>query len=288
VRVDAYLARVGYTGSLTPSIETLRALHRAHLLTISYENLDIHLGGRLELDPARVYAKLVERRRGGWCFEMNGLFAHMLRALGFRVALVAGTVGGARLGHPAGNHLVLLVDLDRPWVADVGFGDGFLEPLPLEPGSRRVHGFDLRLERDGDWWVFHNHRFGAAPTDDCQAVPRELEDFVQQSHQLATDPESGFVRKTVCQRFTADGIVTLRGAVFREVTPTGATERVIERLDQYRDLLGEVFGLEVDSVGPLWDRVWASHVTWVESSASSGATEIPPLPQSNRPRGGVS
>ncbi len=266
MRVEPYLARVGYDGPLTPSVETLRALHRAHLLSISYENLDIHLGRRMELDPARIYAKLVERKRGGWCFEMNGLFAWVLRELGFEVTMVSGTVGGARHGQSRpGNHLVLVASLDRPWLVDVGFGDGFLEPLPLEPGAYTGHGFDFRLQRDGSWWVFHNHRFGAAPSYDFQLVPRKLDDFAGRSHELATSPDSSFVQKAVCQRFTPGGIATLRGAVFREVTPTGATERVVTRLDEYRSVLADRFGLEIDGLEPLWRRVQESHRAWVAS-----------------------
>ena len=269
MRVEPYLARVGYDGPLTPSVETLRALHRAHLLSISYENLDIHLGRRMELDPARIYAKLVERKRGGWCFEMNGLFAGVLRELGFAVTMVAGTVGGARHGQGRpGNHLVLVVSLDRPWLVDVGFGDGFLEPLPLEPGSYTGHGFEFRLERDDAFWVFHNHRFGAAPSYDFQLVPVRLGDFAARSHELATSPDSSFVQKTVCQRFTPKGIVTLRGAVFREVTPAGATERVVTHLEEYRAILADRFDLAVDGLAPLWRRVQQSHRAWIASMAS--------------------
>jgi N-hydroxyarylamine O-acetyltransferase len=270
VRVESYLARVGYDGPLTPSVGTLRALHRAHLLSISYENLDIHLGRPMELDPARIYAKLVERKRGGWCFEMNGLFAWVLREVGFEVTMVSATVGGARHGQGRpGNHLVLVVSLDRPWLVDVGFGDGFLEPLPLEPGSYTDHGFEFRLERDDSYWVFHNHRFGAAPSYDFQLVPRELLDFAARSHELATSPDSSFVQKTVCQRFTLNGIATLRGAVFREVTPAGATERVVTHLEEYRSLLAEGFDLEVDGLEPLWRRVQESHRAWVASRAAA-------------------
>ena len=87
-----YFARVGYTGSRETTLETLAGLHKAHLLTIPYENLDIHLGRPLSLDPSAIFARLVEARRGGWCYEMNGLFGCVLASMGFDVRFVSGAV----------------------------------------------------------------------------------------------------------------------------------------------------------------------------------------------------
>ncbi len=137
-QLDRYCARIGYAGPRDATLTTLRALHRAHLLAIPYENLDIHLGLPLTLDREAMFTKLVDERRGGWCYEMNGVFGRVLETLGFSVRYLSGAVGRAERGWRAqGNHLVLLVTLDRPWIADVGFGDGFLTPLPLEVGHFR-------------------------------------------------------------------------------------------------------------------------------------------------------
>src|SRR5690349_19428106 len=120
-QLSRYFARVGYSGDAKVSLATLRDLHRAHLLSIPYENLDIHLGVPLTLDEDRIFAKLVDERRGGWCYEMNGVLANVLETMGFDVRRVAGTVGRAAHGWRAqGNHLVLVVKLDRPWIVDVG------------------------------------------------------------------------------------------------------------------------------------------------------------------------
>ncbi len=138
MNIDSYLKRINYTGSLEPTLETLRNIHRQHLLSIPYENLDIHLGRRFELNQEHFFKKLVFEKRGGWCYEMNGLLAWVLRELGFEVQYLSGTVGREQKGNLAeGNHLVLLVHLDKPYIADVGFGDGILEPLPLQEGVYR-------------------------------------------------------------------------------------------------------------------------------------------------------
>jgi N-hydroxyarylamine O-acetyltransferase len=126
MNVEDYLQRLGYNGDRIPNAETLRNLHHAHLLAVPFENLDIHLGRPIVLDEKSLYEKIVRRRRGGFCYEANGLFAALLRELGFNVALLSARVmDGGKLG-PEFDHLTLLVQLEERWLADVGFGDSFL------------------------------------------------------------------------------------------------------------------------------------------------------------------
>src|ERR1017187_10297680 len=126
----AYLERIGYSGSTEPSAETLRALQRAHMLAVPFENLDIHLGRPIVCDEDRFLHKIINERRGGFCYELNGAFAALLRALGFKVTLLSARVAGSDgSASPEFDHLTLRVDLDEPWLADVGFGDSFIEPL---------------------------------------------------------------------------------------------------------------------------------------------------------------
>jgi len=131
----SYLARIGYSGPIAPTTDTLRAIHHAHLLAVPFENLDIALGRKIVVDEDAFVRKVVEQRRGGFCYELNGAFAALLRALGFRVTLlsacVARDVGGEG---PEFDHLTLRVDLEEPWLADVGFGVSFVEPLHMEVG----------------------------------------------------------------------------------------------------------------------------------------------------------
>jgi N-hydroxyarylamine O-acetyltransferase len=267
--IDRYLDRIGYRGPLTPSLATLERLHRAHLGAIPYENLDIHLGRPMPIGVGPAFRKLVDARRGGWCYEMNGLFGWALGALGFRVRRVAGTVfrpDGSRL---EGDHLVLLVDLDRTYLADVGFGDGPLDPLPLAEGTYRVEGFEFRLERRGDRWLFHNHEQGGARGFDFALEPRELEWFGPRCHELQTSPSSGFVQKTVCQQPRAGGIVTLRGAVLTRLGSAGLEQRVVAGAAEYGQVLEREFGLRIPEVESLWGRVHQRHLEWVRSLQSS-------------------
>ncbi len=266
-----YLERIGYDGSLEPSLETLRALQRAHLRAIPYENLDIHLGTPIGLGASRAFAKLVTARRGGWCFEMNGLFAWVLEMLGYRVRMVAGAVGRERVGEDAvGNHLVLLVDLGDLILTDVGFGDGPLEPLPLAEGGYRLGSFEFRIERSGEWWTLRNHEHGGAPSFEFTLEPRELGWFAAKCQELQTSPASGFVQKTICQRYAGDTILSLRGAVLRTIDGAGPSEHVVGSAAEYDAVLRERFGLSIPAVGRLWDLVWVRHLEWRRAVDAGG------------------
>ena len=150
MNVDAYLTRIGYTGPRTPDATTLAALHHAHILAVPFENLDIGLGRPITLDLPSRYAKIVTRRRGGFCYELNGLFAWLLQQLGYGVTLLsAGVYGGDGAPGPDYDHLTLLVRCPgdpTPWLADVGFGEGFREPLRLDVADAQTrHGRQYRL-----------------------------------------------------------------------------------------------------------------------------------------------
>jgi N-hydroxyarylamine O-acetyltransferase len=262
--INAYLRRINYEGSLEPTLETLYNIHRQHLLTVPYENLDIHFGKTLELNEERLFEKIVLEKRGGWCYEMNGLFAWVLRELGFEVELLSGAVNRDKVGEDAeGNHLVLLVKLEQPYTADVGFGD-LPELLPLKEGNYQHDFLEVRLTQDEERWMVHNHQYGGAKGFDFTLEPHQLSDFKMQCHRQQTSPNSGFVQKTVCQIFTPEGFVTLRGAVLQTVTRDGVTRRVIDSEKEYKTILRETFGLELPT-RELYAKVWQRHLDWVAS-----------------------
>jgi N-hydroxyarylamine O-acetyltransferase len=213
LNLPAYLDRIAYSGPLTPTADVLRNLHRAHLLAVPFENLDIALGRKIVCDESAFIRKIVERQRGGFCYELNGAFAALLRAIGFQVTLLSARVpreDGSE--SPEFDHLALRIDLDEPWLADVGFGDSFLEPLALQSGVERSHNGRtyrvvdyanlLRMERaehDGVW----KRQYSLTLT------PRSLDDFAAMCHYHQTSPESPFTRKNVCSKATTDGRITL-------------------------------------------------------------------------------
>jgi N-hydroxyarylamine O-acetyltransferase len=226
VNIEAYLDRIGYAGPAEPTYAVLAELQRAHMLTVPFENLDIALGRRLVLDRRANYAKIVERRRGGWCFELNGLFAWLLEQLGYRVTLLGSRVEGDRavVGRDLA-HLLLRVDLDRPYIVDVGFGEGSLEPVPLEQVADGV--------------IRHRNGLDVVFTE----RPRRLEEFQGMCDFLQTSPESGFVRTRVCTVALPDGRLRLRELVLSERRGDDVSERDLDGEGEWRDCLLERFGV---------------------------------------------
>ena len=265
MKLQQYLNRIGYSGSLEPSLETLIGLHRAHLQTIPYENLEIHFGRKLELKIERIFERLVLERRGGWCYEMNGLFAWVLREIGFDVRLVSTQVTRADGSLMApGDHVALIVKLEKNWLVDVGWGNGFLDPLPLEVRTYTQGFLEYRLESHGDAWQFFNQQYGADGFS-FTLEPRTLEEFQERCTWQQSSPESGFVRVTVCQRFTPDGINTLRDATLIRIRSTGKLEHTISSFEEYEQVLRQDFKLEIPNLHELWPRVWQHHLEWVNS-----------------------
>ena len=129
--VSAYLARIEYDGSLELTPEVLSAVHYAHLLSVPFENLDIHLGKEILLDESQLFNKIINQRRGGFCYELNGSFAALLKRLGFEVDLLSARVYGNGGYGPEYDHLALRVRLKDDWLVDVGFGDSFNKPMRL-------------------------------------------------------------------------------------------------------------------------------------------------------------
>jgi N-hydroxyarylamine O-acetyltransferase len=223
VNVGAYLARIGYEGSSEPTFETLSALQRAHMLSVPFENLDIHLGRRLVLDREANFEKVVVRRRGGWCYELNGLFGLLLERLGFRVTLLGARVVGERVGKELG-HLMLRVDLEQPWLADVGFGESSLVPLPLGEEPQQL------IEEDGVRREF-------------ALVPRRLEEFQAMCEYSQTSPDMLFTQRRLCTLATATGRITLSDLRLIERDGDQVAERELADEEEWRSVLLERFGV---------------------------------------------
>jgi N-hydroxyarylamine O-acetyltransferase len=250
--IDGYLARIGYCGPRAPVAETLRALHRAHLEAVPFENLDIHLGRPIVLDETALYDKIVRQRRGGFCYELNGLLAALLRCLGFAVTpLSARVVNEAGEVGPEFDHLTLKVEAGGPWLADVGFGDGFSEPLRLdELGAQIRDGIDYRVSRQGADWLTSRRE----PAGDWQdryrfsLIPRRLEDFEAMCRYHQTSPTSHFTQDRICSRRVADGLVTLTDD---RLILTGAGGRRESRVDSewaFRMVLAEQFEIKLSPI----------------------------------------
>jgi N-hydroxyarylamine O-acetyltransferase len=213
--VDALLERIGYTGSRDPTPENLTGLHRAFLHAVPFENLDIHLGRRISLDNAAIFEKIVTQRRGGFCYECNGLFAELLAMLGYPVARLSARMAlGGNIG-PEFDHMVLLVSLDREFLADVGNGQSFLDPLPLvSADSHAAEGFEYRVGAFGQRPAVYQREGDADWTMRFQFTTdhHEQYEFAGMCEHHQTSPQSIFTRAPLVTLPTSSGRVTLTGS----------------------------------------------------------------------------
>lgn len=246
----AYLARVGAAAPEAPTAAALASLHRAHLLAVPFENLDISLGRPIRLERDALLDKVVGARRGGYCYELNGLFALLLRSLGYAVDLVSARVATADGGLTDNfDHLALVVsggDLDRSLLADVGFGDAFIEPLTLRDGQQRAEpGKDVGLVREGGDWHYRERRAGGEwHTQYVFAqTPHALADFEERNVWQQTSSESHFTRSRVASRLTPTGRVTLSGERLITTTHGRRHESELAGEDAVRAALTEHFGI---------------------------------------------
>ncbi len=247
--IHAYLRRINYKGSRAPSAETLRQLQVAHLLTVPFENLSIHLGEQIVLEDNALFEKIVGQRRGGFCYELNGLFAALLRALGFQVIMLSAEVAnGEGVFGPQFDHMALLVTLEERWLVDVGFGDSFREPLLLAAEAEQVQqervyriiAKDGRLtlmqgENNGEWKA--QYRF--------TLQPYTYADYAEMCHYHQTSPQSHFTRQRICSLATPDGRLSLSDRRLITTTRYGSRqERVLEDEREYLTLLRDYFGIQ--------------------------------------------
>lgn len=248
VNLGAYFDRVGYAGPRDASLGTLRLLHALHPAAIPFENLDPLLGRRVRLDLESVQRKLLSSRRGGYCYEQNGLFAAVLTALGFRLTTLAARVVYGRL-NPAGarrSHMLLKIDMpDGTYLADVGFGgQSPSAPLRLDTTieQRTPHGL-YRVSRSRDWFELLAHLDG-----EWRALYRfTLEEQSPEDHEMAnwyvsTHPDSEFRSLLFVARHPPGKRLTLLGNQFTIRDLSGASEtRVLGSPEEIASVLEQDF-----------------------------------------------
>ncbi|QEC46551.1 arylamine N-acetyltransferase [Baekduia soli] len=260
------LAHLGLTHRPAADAEGLRAVHRAYVSRVPYEALAVQLGEAGPLDPEALAARILSGR-GGYCFEVNTVLHDLLTALGFAVqrrAAIVGDRGAHARGEPV-NHLALVVTAaGGEYLADAGWGEGPLDPVPLRPGAFRVGPLAWEVAReDGGWWV-GQHRWGSSPGFRFADGALDLAAFAPHHERLSARPDSPFVRTLVVQRPHADRIVTLRART-RTVRGPGHDERaVLAGPQDFTAALRDDFGIPAAALGPrrlarLWALACAQH-----------------------------
>lgn len=271
---QAYLNRINYTGPLTPSLSTLSALQKAHLYAVPFENLDIHLRRPIVLNPAQIAHKIVEEKRGGFCYELNGLYYELLKHLGFTVRRISGRVFNPQreLG-PEFDHLAIIATIKgQEYLTDVGFGAFVFAPLRIELDL-------LQPDIGGDFSISQYHP-EPGPGGADQVTPgslvvnkisegksvaeyvfsrqeRSFEEFTGMCNYHQSSPESHFSKKPFISMANPNGRTTLSGTSLKHTRKienragTEVSESNLLDLSAYHGVLKEYFGVTLNSDYPV-------------------------------------
>lgn len=240
-----YLNRIQYQSDVRPSLATLKALQRAHLLSVPFENLDIHNGVEIKLDIKRIYEKIVLNHRGGFCYEANGLFYELLVALGFTTQRISARVFGEKQVYgPEYDHLAILVDLpEGRFLTDVGFGDFSLNPLKLELGLLQTDPCGLfMMDQYNGYLRFQKKEEGKwIPQYIFTETARDFHEFEQMCHYMQVHPDSHFRKQRMITRATPDGRITLTDKKLKRTIDGHIEEILIPNLEAFNEALGQYF-----------------------------------------------
>lgn len=249
MNIKQYLERIKYTGPTDPGFEVLSKLQVAHLMNVPFENLDIHNNTRIDL--TNLFDKIVTRKRGGFCYELNGLFYQLLKEMGFSVKMVSARVyDGKKEYSPEFDHLTLVVKIkDDSYLVDVGFGEFSFYPIKIElnkdsddPGGVfRIETFNesfkvVKKKKEGGTFI---------PEYIFSEQERQLAEFYARCNYHQTNSESHFMQKRICSLPTKDGRITLTGDILKITQNGSVTERKLSDDQEARQVLWNYFGIKL-------------------------------------------
>ncbi|MEQ8712855.1 MAG: arylamine N-acetyltransferase [Cyclobacteriaceae bacterium] len=247
--VERYLERINVRQSYQPTLAFLKQLHRSHLFAIPFENLDIHHGRKIMLDVQRNFKKVVENKRGGFCYELNGLFYHLLLQLKFDCKLISARVfrEDGSLG-PEYDHMAIVVRMDgKQWLVDVGFGDSFIEPKLIEPYQSMLdYNRYFKFEQDPDEnyillmskeGVYYERKYVFS------LKTQEYIQFLDMCDYHQTDSDSPFRKKKMITIATKSGRITLTDQLLKTTHLGEETETKLLNQDEFYSKLEHHFGI---------------------------------------------
>lgn len=249
IDTDKYLKRIRCKRERTPNLKFLNLLHRSHMMCVPFENLDIHMGKEIILDIHKIYQKIIPSNRGGFCYELNGLFYHLLSDLGYQCHLISGRVYGkeGRLGPPF-DHAAILVYLEgKVYLADVGFGSGFLTPKLLQPDLVQMdynQYFKLEKNADDEYTLSCSEDLSSyKPKYIFTDTERQFVEFIDMCQYQQTNKKSPFRQKKMITRPLVDGRVTLTSSNLIITKAGKKSEQVLLNQDEFKVKLLQHFGI---------------------------------------------
>jgi N-hydroxyarylamine O-acetyltransferase len=249
--VETYLERIGLNSRpARPDSETLRLLQRLHILAVPFENLDIHWLRPITIDIGRFYRKIVVEKRGGFCYELNGLFNEILKALGYTTRLVSARVFDGTDYGPEYDHSAIIVTIgEEQFLADVGFGDFTAEPLRFVLDEVQVDAtgeFSIRKFDDDAFEVAKRDNDGWRSQYIFKDIARELSEFAEMCRYQQTSPDSHFTKGKVCSILTETGRKTLTDTNYILTSDGKRHETPVAGSDDFAEILEREFGIRKD------------------------------------------
>jgi len=259
-QVEQYLKRIGFNESLDNTKSMLFGLHQAHMRSVPFENLDIHLGHKINLSLPRLFDKIVIKNRGGFCYELNYLFSALLNACGFKVDLLSAQVFDGDVPGREFDHLLLLVECEGVlWISDVGFGDSFISPIKLGNQPVEELGYMYKVTSQDEKQVLFRKKINETwlPQYIFSVIPQNIEAFEGMCEFQQTSSESSFTKKSVCSIATESGRLTLSNGKFIETSNGIRIENLIPSSKVYRQILQQYFCMRLpDDVSQIqWSRL---------------------------------
>lgn len=253
---NAYFKRINYSGSREPTEKTLNEIHICHSLNVPFENLDVFYGKPPLLDEVSLYNKIVKDRRGGYCFEMNGIFSIALQRMGFKVTNLLARVTIDGINYTSKTHQVILVEAgNKKWLTDVGFGnDGIIAPLLLvEDTDQKQFAHVYRIVKETKFGGYLLQKKTGATYNNMYAFTMDEcypEDFIMSNHYTSTFPESFFKVMRMCTIPTREGRITLTDNHFKVVKDEEVTVSEIRNEEEFNNYLRKYFKLDLENIKP--------------------------------------
>ena len=246
--IQEYFNRINYNAGLEPTLEHLKILQKQHLLTVPFENLDIHRGETIVLDLKQIYQKVIHNHRGGFCYELNGLFGALLKEIGFNVHMISARVYGNGNYGPEYDHLALLVKIaDKEYLVDVGFGEFTFGPLLVEKDQEQLdeRGYFVIKARNDDYLmaakIENNQKL--VPQYIFKREARQYAEFESMCHYHQTSEASHFTKKKLITLPTENGRITITGNRLKIRKGDVVQEKTIEALE-WEAVINDYFGVK--------------------------------------------
>ena len=250
MNIKAYLNRINYTGDASPTLETLKQLHHRHYYHVPFENLDIHMNVPIQLNIFSIEEKVIKNNRGGFCYELNGLFYELLKALGFQVIRISARVYSESKGYgPEYDHLAMIVTINnQEYLADVGFGEFIDQPLRIDLDSiQQDERGTFKIEKHTDSYLRVSKKGEKqwSPEYIFSKQHRTFDEFSEMCLYHQTSPESHFTEKRICTLPIANGRITISKNTLKTTQQGNFTEEAFEDDKAYKEALKQYFKIAI-------------------------------------------